>query len=391
MSDPVTRRDFAKGIAAGGALFAAAAPLLGAPDTAPTMDSTMLDVRAFGAKGDGKADDTVAIQKTIDRAAEIKGAVFLSPGTYLCSTIKTRRNTAIVGIPAWDYRKGGGSILKLADDKASCLIDLTEGQGVTLDGLSLDGGRLGKGIHGIFMNKPEEKQEDAFRIERCRVYRFTGDGVRLMHSWCFSMRQSSIASNAGDGLFVDGWDAFIMDNWFSGNGGCGFGRGALCSVTMTANRIEWNKAGGILLNGANSYTITGNYIDRSGKAGIALTAGTSRQIAITGNFIYRSGKDADPDSPESSQILLDGVEGASIVGNVLVAGQDDFRKGKFSPTYGIVYKGLTNTVIKDNVMHNGALKQLIHDLGGHGEGVIVKDNPGQLAKEPAPVSATKPA
>ena len=29
-------------------------------------------------------------------------------------------------------------------------------------------------------------------------------------------------------------------------------------------------------------------------------------------------------------------------------------------------------------MHDGALKQLMVDLGGHGEGVIVKDNVGRL-------------
>jgi len=388
MNDDLSRRDFARGAAMGGAFFAAGANIESTGGGGAAMETTMLDVRAFGAKGDGKADDTAAIQKAIDNAAEIKGAVFVSPGTYLCSTVKTRRAVAMVGIPAWDYRRGGGSVLKLADEKAACLLDLTDGQGVTLDGLSFDGGRLGKGIHGIFMNKPEEKQEDAFRIERCRVYRFTGDGVRLMHSWCFSMRQSSIASNGGDGLFVDGWDAFIMDNWLSGNGGCGFGRGELCAVTMTANRIEWNREGGILLQGANSYNITGNYIDRSGKAAITITSsekwGNSKQITVTGNFLNRSGKDADGDSFDSSQLLLDGVEGLTFVGNVLVAGTDDRRQGKLTPTYAIVYKNCANTVIKDNVLHNASTKELIRDLGGHGDGVIVKDNPGQLMAPPAP-------
>jgi len=381
----LTRRDLARRAAAGGALFAAGAGM-GPEDAAEAqVVRTMLDVRDFGAKGDGKADDTKALQTAIDRAAEIKGAVFVSPGTYLCSTLKTHRNLGIIGIPAWDYRRGGGSVLKLADDKASCLLDITEGAGLTIDGLSFDGGRLGMGVHGIFMNKPDEgREEDAFRIERSRVYRFTGDGVRLMHSWCFTIRQSSVAGNRGDGVFVIGWDGFLIDNWLSGNGGCGYGRGELCSVTMTANRIEWNKEGGILLEGGGTYNITGNYIDRSGKAGIALLTskewGTSKHITVTGNLINRSGKDASPDSVDSSHILLDGVEGTTIVGNVLRAGQDDFKKGNWSPSYGIAYRNLTNTVIKDNVMHDGALKELMHDLGGHGEGAIVKDNVGRLVQ-----------
>jgi len=381
----VSRRDLAKSAAAGGALFAIGLGSTSSDIRGSAMDAGMLDVRGFGAKGDGRADDTQAIQKAIDAAAEAKGAVFVSPGTYLCSTIKTHRNIGLVGIPAWDYRRGGGSVLKLADDKAACLLDITEGAGITVDGLSLDGGRLGDGIHGIFMNKPDEgREEDAFRIERSRVYHFTGDGVRLMHSWCFTLRQSSIAANKGDGVFVNGWDGFLIDNWLSGNGGCGFGRGELCSVTMTANRIEWNKEGGILLQGATAYNITGNYIDRSGKAGIALLSskewGVSKQITVTGNVVYRSGKDADPDSLDSSHILLDGVAGLTVVGNVCMAGQDDFKKGAWTPSLGIVCRGLTSAIVKDNALHNGALKELFRDLGGHGDGVIIKDNVGQLAK-----------
>ena len=239
------------------------------------------------------------------------------------------------------------------------------------------------------MNKPEEKQEDAFRIERTRVYRFSGDGIRLIHVWCFTIRQSSVASNRGDGVFVDGWDGFLSDNWLSGNGGCGFGRGELCSVTMTANRIEWNKEGGIILQGATAYNITGNYIDRSGKAGIAILAsaqwGLSKQITVTGNILNRSGAQADPDSLDSSHLLLDGAEGLCVVGNVCMAGQDDFRKGSWTPSLGIVCRNLTSAIIRDNTLHNGALKELTRDLGNHGEGVIVKDNVGQVVK-PAPAA-----
>jgi hypothetical protein len=43
-----------------------------------------------------------------------------------------------------------------------------------------------------------------------------------------------------------------------------------------------------------------------------------------------------------------------------------------------VYKGLENCVISNNVLHRGAMKQLLLDLGEHGEGVVVKDNPGSL-------------
>ena len=94
-----------------------------------------------------------------------------------------------------------------------------------------------------------------------------------------------------------GWDAFLMDNWLSGNGGYGYGPGDVCSVTMTGNRVEWNKEGGIILTDGSNYNVTGNYIDRSGTAGISIAKGgsewTPKHMSVTGNIIYRSGKWAE--------------------------------------------------------------------------------------------------
>jgi hypothetical protein len=67
----------------------------------------------------------------------------------------------------------------------------------------------------------------------------------------------------------------------------------------------------------------------------------------------------------------------------MVVGRDDGGKGLWSPAYGIVCRGLKNCVVKDNVLHDGALRELVLDLGEHGEGMILKDNPGRVFK-PSP-------
>ena len=379
------RREMAKSALLGGASF-----LLGAQSPAraegPAASHEYINVRGFGAAGDGKTDDTKAIQRALDAAGEVQGAVFVPPGVYLCADLQLRPNTALVGVPTWNYHGPGGTALRLRDGAAKCLLNIGGAPGATIDGLGLDGAILGKGIHGIFLDKPDfGKHEDAFRIERCQVARFTGDGVNLSHAWCFSVRHSMLAYNQGDGLSLRGWDGFLSDNWFSGNRRAGFAaRNENASVTFTANRVEWNGQENLLITGGDGYQITGNFFDRAGTCGIALRAGRRRcfQMTLTGNFLKRSGKLADAASHDSSHILIEGAEGVTCVGNNLQAFHDDDGGGAWSPAYGIVCKNLQNCVIANNVLHEGALRQLIVDQGGHGEGVVIKDNPGSLFKVP---------
>src|SRR3954471_19014361 len=74
-----------------------------------------MNVRDFGAKGDGRTKDHAAIQKAVDAcAARGGGTVLVPPGTYLCGTVELRSRTrlyldagaVIAGSPdADDYRK----------------------------------------------------------------------------------------------------------------------------------------------------------------------------------------------------------------------------------------------------------------------------------------------
>ena len=50
-------------------------------------------VSDYGAKGDGKSNDTVAIQKTIDAAAKTGGTIVLKPGGYLTGSLFLKSGT----------------------------------------------------------------------------------------------------------------------------------------------------------------------------------------------------------------------------------------------------------------------------------------------------------
>jgi hypothetical protein len=349
------------------------------------MATDRLDVRTFGAAGDGEKDDTDAVQKAVDAAADVGGTVLFEPGVYACSSLTLRSHVGLFAHPVWTYRDFGGAVLRLADAGARCLLDLTGAVGVTVNGLCLDGAGSGEGAHGIMVDKPDYgRQEDVPRIERCRIAGFSGDGIHLGRIWCFTIRHCMVAFNGGCGVWVRGWDGFVLDNWLSGNRGAGFGAyEENAAITMTANRIEWNARGGIIVNNGNHYNICNNYLDRSGGPAIAvLPEGDwwGQVFSITGNLINRSGK---PDwrplgQYESAHVVFRGARGLVFSGNTLNAGRDDGGKGDWSPSYGIVYGGLRDSVIQGNVMHNGALEQLMVDLGGHGESVVVRDNPGSI-------------
>ena len=71
--------------------------------------AAVFDVREYGAKGDGVAKDTAAIQKAVDAASAAGGGtVEFAPGTYLTGSIWLRDNV--------DFHLGCGVTLKGSPD-----------------------------------------------------------------------------------------------------------------------------------------------------------------------------------------------------------------------------------------------------------------------------------
>lgn len=350
----------------------------------------VFSITDFGAVGDGVTDSTAAIRKAAAAAAENGGVIHVPPGIYLSGKFTLGKGVALEGHSAWTYRSDGSSVIRLNDPAADCLIDITGGFGCSIRGVCLDGGGLGSRIHGVKLDWPEYNggsEEDTPSMDDCRIGHFTGDGVHLRHIWCFSVRHCMLHNNRGAGLFLDGWDGFILDNWFSGNRNGGIRAGEVAaSLTITGNRVEWNVGGGFLFGSADSVNITGNFFDRSGGPAIRAIAPAGKMawnFSVTGNVFRRDGKpDWGPEHPcfsdpnESSHLLLHRCVNWTVTGNNFGCGIDDGGTGVVSPDYGVVFDECRCLVIRNNTMWCGSRLQNIVDLGNSSE-LSIGDNVGQ--------------
>ncbi len=104
-------------------LLALAVPLAAADSFTFPNDPYVIDVKKHGgAKGDGKADDTAAIQKAFDDAAGPKAKrpciVFIPNGTYrLTDTLVMQKGKAGSGLGVWLYGESRDGVTLKLDDK----------------------------------------------------------------------------------------------------------------------------------------------------------------------------------------------------------------------------------------------------------------------------------
>lgn len=363
--------------------------------------SRLWNIADFGAVGDGHTDCTKAIQAAIDEAGKqpVGGGVYIPAGEYVTGQITMHPHVRLHGEAAWSIQNSGGSVLKLGQEHAACLLDITNAFGCTVTGLVLDGEKKGNDISGILFKREDffdHPEEDTIRIENCQVKNFSGAGLYLQYVCAFSIRGCQIKENKGDGLYLNSWDGFLMDNWFSGNEGWGIRCAEEgvnnAAMTLTGNRIEWNHKGGFYLKNAKLWQITGNYFDRSGGPAIFIAPGTSvtpdmdprwvklscHSITITGNIFNRNGADLDSmaDDLDSCHLRMGECFNVTVTGNTFLAGKNDDNSGEASPKYGLVLDRLKGCIISQNNLFKGYLDKQVIDLGGHGEQVMIESNVG---------------
>ena len=135
-------------------------PALPEPDYVPMpAQADWVNLRSFGAKGDGVSDDTEALERAVASAT----AIYLPSGFYrITRPIRLKKETALIGLHCFDTRLVVSDHAQGFDDPshpASMLI-IPEGGHNHICGLSFDGG-ANKGLTSVeWMGAPDSILED---------------------------------------------------------------------------------------------------------------------------------------------------------------------------------------------------------------------------------------
>lgn len=200
----------------------------------PAYAQTILDVKRYGAAGDGTTDDTAAIQAAIDAVPSGGGTIIFPPGTYIVAPTRTkgiiiRSNLRIAG-------SGAESVIRIKDHSGdwpslfSQKVGNNTVENVTVEDLTFDSNIL---------NNPES-QIDNGNDETYQTFIYITSGKNLTVRRCRFAPYSGVWAVSLNGKTVS--DCSVTDSYFR-------------FVMRDANPDYDNSA--VYIEGTN-YTMSGN-------------------------------------------------------------------------------------------------------------------------------------
>ena len=251
-------------------LIAAGAATVTRADAAPIRTPQM-----FGARGDGRTDNTAALQKMLDEGGELHWPA----GRYLTGALQVRSRTRILLESGAEIvgMAGQKGVLRIANAEdvsleaqgaasiygppglTSHCVSLLGAKRTTVRGLRIGGGGAsGGGKDALYLGRGQAPCENV-RIESCAIHDGRRNAVSVVECFGYVIENCDVSGAKGaPGAGID-----VEANTFGTNR----------NGVIRGNRIHDNQRFGVVVAFGDGVLIENNEVFGNGEAGIAVSAG----------------------------------------------------------------------------------------------------------------------
>ena len=322
----------------------------------PESENLSINVKDFGALGDGINDDTYAISKAIDHLNKKNGGVLFFPqGEYLISRTKNKGQAYCLNSGSNIHFLGsleGESILKLSNNQRNYtrMIYVVDQNNVLFENLTFNGDRYNQNqekkfehLHGIFI-----QSSNNIKITRCNFQNTRGDGILIRGPKApaknIKVLNCRFYENGRNGITLgSGFDTVLIDSCF------------FDCKNIKASSIDSEPESGICKN----VTISNCTIQNTGFKSTIITVGG--HVPATNYQIYNN-------QLENAQLYFCNAKNSTIYNNTLTTSDPSY------PSFKVLF-GNEKVIIKNNrVTTYGSLFSAVSTKYGISTGVNLIDN-----------------
>lgn len=289
-------------------------------DNFNTLDASFAEmvtnVKNYGAKGDGVADDTTFIQNAIN-LSPVGGVVFFPTGTYMISSILTFLPNRTYAGTGW-----GSTIKQMNGKNLAQMVKLSDETSqhpnIIIKDLQFDGNRDNNtNTVGLYLFALLNSMLYRVRVQNCGGTGFFFEGNTNFHSSTNHLIDCWSFSNTGYGVYFSGAseDNHIVGGDFGANWNSALYIAGVSSSVRSATLWGTQSGSGVIVAGVSNQVV-GNNIEGHAGHGVELIASHNY---VQGNKIY------DNANVQSAYGQKDGVYvggSTSNVENCIIEGND---------------------------------------------------------------------